>query len=687
MKRFAAIFVLICLLASLLAISVSAAGDLSYSGYNYNAYNKSVPSPEGYEPVRMLNGIQIGCGSFANPQDIYVSDAGDIYVADTDNNRLVILDSTGKLKRILTEIKVNGVTEPLTAPTGVFESQNELYIVQSQAERVLRCSPEGEVLFAFTRPQTDILGDDVKFTPKKVLVNRSGTVFVIIENFVYGALAYSPDGQFLSFFGSNKVEVTLELLADYFWKRILSQTQINQMKRYVPMEYTNFDIDGENFIYTTTKTANRREQIRKLNTLGSNILPVYNRNMSSATGNYGDLEIGVLNSSVTSNEFVDVNVTEQGFINALDQSNGRIFQFDKESRLLHIFGGQGSGGFGFERATAFDNIGEDLVVLDATKGTLTFFTPTAYGALVNEAVTLYNNGLYSEAKEKWLEITKQNINFEMAYDGLGKACFEAKEYREAMDYFKLAYNRDGYSKAFKEYRSGLVRQWFPIVATILVIGIAALVILKKVRKQQVRVPNKTLHILTHPTDEFAELKYHKQYTYKTAAIAFLGLFLSMVFTRQITAFPFNFNNPRDINVIFIFLGMLFACIAFCVVNWCITSLLDGKGNIREIACTVSYSLLPYVSASLLSVLVSHFLIMEEGVFLQILLAAGAIWSVYLLITAFKVVHDYSVTKSVVSIVITVVGVLFLIFLCVLMFGLIQQIVSFVTTVYNEVMFR
>ena len=45
-----------------------------------------------------------------------------------------------------------------------------------------------------------------------------------------------------------------------------------------------------------------------------------------------------------------------------------------------------------------------------------------------------------------------------------------KEYREAMDYFRLGNNREFYSKAYKGYRSEVLRDHFGIIAAAAVTG-------------------------------------------------------------------------------------------------------------------------------------------------------------------------------------------------------------------------
>ena len=675
--------IVVCLLCT----TVFAASDLSYNGYNYDAYGTSTPAPEGYEPTLQIRGEELECGAFSGPEDIFYAKDGNIYIADTGNNRIVVLDKSYNFVRKIDTLVIDGKTEALEKPNGIYVLNDNIYIVQSEKQRVLRCSMDGTVLSQFLRPISDIFNDEMTYTPIKVLVNNSGTVYVLVKNFVYGALTYSPEGKFLNYYGSNKVTATLEVLMDYFWKQIMSKEQIDQMKRYVPTEYANFCIDDENFIFTVTKGA-KTNQVRRLNTLGENVLTVYERNISGHTGRFGDIESQKMDGIWTTNSFVDIAVDSDGFINILDQENGRIFQFDPESRLMHIFGGNANVGYGFSKATSLEVVDDDIIVVDSTKNALTVFSPTEYGVLVKKAVMLYNDGFYTEAASAWEEIIVRNRNFELAYDGLGKAAFENGEYKKAMGYYKLAYSRDGYSDAFKEYRADLLRVAIPYIATILVIIVIAVAILSLKFKPKFKFANSHLmQVLFHPSDTLFEMKYHKRFTTKPILVILALMFGSLICTRQLTAFTFNHNNVEEGNMLVILFVLLFAFVSFCTVNWCITSLLDGKGKFKEIAYSTAYALVPYMVSSYISVILSYFITVEEGMFMSIVTTIGLIWSVMLIVSAFKTIHEYSFSKTILSIIITILGVIMVVFLCVLMVGLIQQIISFFATIYNELMYR
>ena len=162
-------------------------------------------------------------------------------------------------------------------------------------------------------------------------------------------------------------------------------------------------------------------------------------------------------------QFVDLVVDENGFINALDYTFGRVFQYNQDSELLTIFGGLGSQLGLFKTPVAIESINGKIMVLDAGKNNITLFAPTEFGQAVHTAVKLYDDGLYEESIEPWLEVLKRNSNYELAYIGIAQAMMRIGNYEEAMKYYKLGYDREGYSKAFREYRTEVLRENFSLV--------------------------------------------------------------------------------------------------------------------------------------------------------------------------------------------------------------------------------
>jgi tetratricopeptide (TPR) repeat protein len=57
---------------------------------------------------------------------------------------------------------------------------------------------------------------------------------------------------------------------------------------------------------------------------------------------------------------------------------------------------------------------------------------------------------------------------DLANSGIGKALYRNGNYKEAMEYFKNAHDKEWYSKAYKEYRKEWIASAVPYVALILI---------------------------------------------------------------------------------------------------------------------------------------------------------------------------------------------------------------------------
>lgn len=246
-----------------------------------------------------------------------------------------------------------------------------------------------------------------EYTPSKVVVDSAGILYILSANTYSGALQYGSDYQFIGFYGSERVEVTFDLLVQRIWKKLLSEKAASGIQRSVPTSFINFDIDAENFIYTIRGgTGLGSGQIRKLNPQGTNIL----LDESGKTAAYGDLE-SYFNSQTNltvSTTFSDIVIDEQGFFTVLDSTRNRLFQYDQNSNLLYAFGGSGARYGNYKSPVAVESLNGQLLVLDAGYGSLTRLVPTAFGENVRQAIALFNDGRYEDARESWEAILKQD---------------------------------------------------------------------------------------------------------------------------------------------------------------------------------------------------------------------------------------------------------------------------------------
>ena len=154
-----------------------------------------------------------------------------------------------------------------------------------------------------------------------------------------------------------------------------------------------------------------------------------------------------------------------------------------------------------------------------------------------------------------------------------------------------------------------------------------------------------------------------------------------------TGFIFNENKPVNYSLFSTLVGTLLIYILFVVSNLAIASFLDGKGTFRHILAMTSYSMIPFLTAVLINIGLSNILALDEKVFMSIILFIGALWSLMLIIVGSIQVHEYSFSKALISLLLTVVGMLILAVIGVLLFSLVQELFNFLKAVVYELSLR
>lgn len=397
-----------------------------------------------------------------------------------------------------------------------------------------------EVYQVVTKP-TDELAADKSFSPKKVVVDTQGRMFVIADNVLEGIMQFSAKGKFDRYIGTNKITLTPW---EIFWRNFSSEEQLATQTTLYNTEFNSLAYDPETFmIYTTSYaiknnngTENSDIMIKKINTTGDDIIRRNGYNKPK-----GDVKIVntiTMDDKIKGpSQLVGITFNEYGVYSVVDKLRGRIFTYDNEGNLLYISGGKGTQADKLINPVAIQYFGENLLVLDGNNHTIVKFEPTEIAKIINKAVECETAGKTSRtepmfnrasktwwigktdtkiANEKaeitekdgywyidgqntnvaaeplaaanyWQQVIKLNANYEYAYVGIGHKYLDQENYSEAMKYFKLGENRVYYSKAFKQYRDGIIKKWFAPVIIVIALLIIARVVYKRVRNKKLGI--------------------------------------------------------------------------------------------------------------------------------------------------------------------------------------------------------
>jgi len=467
MRRNAIVLAIVLLAAGLLHPAASRAGS-PYEGYIYNANGSSVHSINGYLYERSLSGFGQPEGAYRTPQDLFITQDDALYLADTGNNRILVLTPEGDVVRSIGDPEGKG---KLNGPKGVFVTGDGLvYVADTGNKRIAVFDAQGRFQRELAEPSSPLLGPGFKYAPAKLVVDKRGYIYLQSEGLIDGLMQLDPGGAFKGFFGANHVPFSFKRL---IVKLIATREQQEQMQSLRPAEFSNVFQDGEGFLYTTTLGV-QSNQVKRLSASGVDTL-------NRGSNRYGDYFTGLLQYQV----FVDVAVDGRGFITALDAMTGKFYEYDKLGNLLFISGGLGSqnGLFVSPSSVGYDSRGR-IYVVDSGRNRIDRFYATPFAGLVHEASTLYAEGRYEEAAGPWKNVLEMNSNYEMAYTAIGTALYKAERYKEAMAYFKLGRNEGQYSEAFREYRKIMLREYFDLIVAGLLTAWLTAKLLPRLRRRR-----------------------------------------------------------------------------------------------------------------------------------------------------------------------------------------------------------
>ncbi len=695
-KWIIAVGAVLALLPSM-AMGALATGEMPETeSYIYSEKGEVIAAPVAYEAAHVVVPEELGIEKVTSLQDIAVDNEGNLYLIDSTSGRLIVLDSTYHPKRILTEFTYNGAAQALSGPMGVsFGRDGRLYVADTGNGRVVVFNTELECLNIIDAPDRDTALYDYEYKPLKVDADSSGRVYVIAENQTQGIFQFGANGEFLGYLGATKV---VPDWTEIFFRMFASREQLKGMLKSVPTEYNNLCINEDNFVYCTISAlnvwdirasiesnSNSVTPIRLLNQNGSDIL----QRMSSAP-QVGDLQFYTDGRNYGgASAFIDAAASQYGIYSVLDRQRGRIFTYDERGELMYIFGGRGSQKGQFISPTALAYSGENILVADSHDGTVQVFSPTAYAKRLTEGLAFYHLGEYEQEQQVWEELLEVYGGNPLICSGIGRTLYNQQNYREAMTYFRQANNRTYYSKALQKYISNIGMYILAAVVGFLLVAVSARLLHKKFGKK--RKPSLLLqrigyakYIAFHPFEGFWDMVHEARGDLKAATVLLILAVVVNILRIRFAPYLFNYEDFTETNVLLTGAGgVLLPLLLWCVANWCLTSLMDGKGTFKQIYMFSCYSLWPMIVLFPLITGISYLLSVDSASFLNIAMAVTVIWMGFLFFSGTLSIHQYSAGKTVLTIALSIIGMMILVFIGVLIVTLCQQMVVFVELLIRE----
>ena len=718
MKKFSKILcTFFALLMVVTAACVTANAGSAYQTYVYDVYGDALYSPDAYTAISSIGSDYMGLNvPIENPGDMVTDQAQNVYIADTGNNRIVVLDRYYKVNFTIAEFSNDqGVPDRLTAPQGVFVSEaNEKYdkliwVCDTGANRIVVFDEFGNFQRIVEEPESTLFEQDSVYKPVAMAVDSYNRLYVVSSTTYQGIIVMTDAGEFTGFIGAQAVSMSVW---DIIWRRFQTKEQRENSEQKVSTEFNNITINmNKGLVYVTTSTIEEsavagaitgkdktgtNSPVKLLNANGSEIMRRNGFWMPAGEIDYSSRSTDEITGV---SKIIDAAVGPEDTWSIIDEKRNRIYTYDFDGNLLFAFGDKGTmlGNLGSIEAVAYQ--GTNMLVLDKTNDNITVFQRTEYGDILLSAIAAESTQDFDLAINLWTDVLKRNSNFDSAYVGIGQAMYRNKDYVNSLSYFESAYDTENWSNSYKEIRKEWMSTYFLLLLLIivgLIVGISLFFKwMAKINKRVATSGKKRtfgqeiaygFHIILHPFDGFWDLKHEKRGSVR-GAIFFIVLAIATFYYQAIGQGYLLDPFASLASVWAQVLGVLVPLFLFVLANWCLTTLFEGEGSFKDIFVACSYSLLPIPMLVIPVTVYSNFCISTETDIIGFISAFAFIWLGLLVFFGTMVTHDYSMGKNVITVLGTIVGMVFIMFVAVLFTTLVGKIVSLITNIVDEIQYR
>ncbi len=716
--------VILALALVLIFGTVSASAYESYDTYTYSIDGDVLFSPPAYSANKSFNSYDMnlateafGGKTMSNATDIFADNEGNVYISDTGNNRIVVLNKYySAIATISSYVDEYGREQTLKTPKGMYvtdptktaDGSSYIFVCDTGNKRIVVFDRTYKYVRTIKRPDVDesIISDE-EFQPEAIAVDIYGRIFIVSSKLEQGVVVLSGQGDFTGFIGAQKVKISL---IDQIWQNFMSDEDRAKLEIQTSYPFNNITVDDYGFVYVTTTDIAVEDRYAALASKSSDFSPVKKLNsvgveIMKRNGFFdpsGEVIDGFNMNKVST--LVDVALGPEGSWTVLDSSRSRLFTYDQNGNLLFAFGDKGNqlgNGEDFV-ALCYQRVdGVDYMLLLDREGStndfkIQIYSPTDYCDTIMGALHNQNVHNYSESIEYWQDVLTKNNNFDLAYIGIGKALHSQGKYSEAIEMLSNAYETDYASKSFSENRKDFIGKYVLLVvigaiaiavALVKFLGYAAKVnkvaILKVGRKSYWEELLFPFHLVFHPFDGFWDLKHEKRGSVRAGttilAITILAFFYNSIGKGYL-------HNPRGTySTIFVsILSILVPVMLWAVSNWCLTTLFDGEGSFKDIYIATTYSLAPLPLFVITSTVLTNVMTVSEGSMISLITTIGFVWVGLLLFFGMLVTHDYSMNKNIVTTLGTIVAMVVIMFVAILFSSLVIKMVTFVISLVNEI---
>lgn len=196
-----------------------------------------------------------------------------------------------------------------------------------------------------------------------------------------------------------------------------------------------------------------------------------------------------------------------------------------------------------------------------------------------------------------------------------------------------------------------------------------------------------LYCISHPLDGFWDLTHEKRGSIAAANTILILTLLARIFKLQFTSFIFNKVYWPEVNIFLYIASIVFPLALWCVGNWGLTTLFDGKAKLSQIYMATCYAMTPYPLIQFPLIIFSNVVTVDEAAFYSVLSVLSLVWAAFLVIAAMMEIHEYKLSKTIFFTIASIFAMLVIVFILLLFFSMISQGIAYFISIGRELLFR
>lgn len=612
------------------------------------------------------------------PEDLYYRDSR-LYVADTGNGRIVCQNlATGERSTVGEGI--------LTSPRGVFVTdEGEIYVADTDLGAVVVLDEKGRELRRYGRPTGVAFGADAQYQPTKVAVSDAGILYIVSSGSFDGMIQMDASGEFLGYYGYNNVPVTaLELLQDF----LFTDAQKARLFHKIPLAFYNLALDEKGLCYTVTQRTDV-VPLKKHNIAGVNILQE-----SLPAADLADLSIGpdgqifavsesgliyeldndgvllfAMGGQAANSERRGLFTLASGI--AADESC-RLYVLDKERGIVHTF------------------LPTEYALL--MHKAISLYRNGEYGEseqTLNQVLKLSGN---MQMVYHYLgKVQMQLGNYKGAQESFRRAG-EASGYSDAFWEVRTEYIGEGVRFAlpvlagaallrllWRRLRKGKKKNAAPV--SFFTDG-------KRAEERSFAENMKfAFRFFRAPADSYFEVKIGARGTVGTGICLYLLGFLAFGFYYAGRGFAFSTVNLGNTSPAWLAVLFFLPVGLFVLSSYMVSEVNSGEGTLKRMFVGMSYGLIPMICILPVLTLLTHVLTQSESFLVKCGFVVAVGWTVLLELSAIREIHNYEPGQVAVNVVLTMFLMIVLIFAAAIMFMLWDTVLDMGSALFKEVGYR